>query len=421
RRREKRLRYKNKNKTASFKLASLNIRGQGSQNISDPANKWNHVNQLLRTKEIAILCIQETHLTEERAAEIESSFSRRFVRIISSADPVNPTAKGGVAIVLNRQFVKEDDDIHIEEIVPGRALLIRTKWNSNRSITILNIYAPNVTPSNGEESKVFWETLLTHFQDHPNAPKPDFVLGDFNMVEDVIDRLPSRSDPEDSVNALDDLKLHLGIQDGWRAINPGANAYTYSSAWDSHSRIDRIYATRRMLKTARDWEIQPADGIPSADHRMVSVHAVHEDDPLIGKGRWSLPHHLIKDKVFAKTLNELGRKALEKIKSIPTRTNEENAQTIFAAFKTDLRAQGRKRAKFLKPLTELKLRKTTAALQDIQSNLALDESERRKEISRLKREESDLEALLQKKIRTTTATRHWLEGETVSKYWTQVN
>ncbi len=35
--------------------------------------------------------------------------------------------------------------------------------------------------------------------------------------------------------------------------------------------------------------------MPNADHRIVSVQIVDENAPQTGKGRWSIPAHLIKD------------------------------------------------------------------------------------------------------------------------------
>jgi len=40
------------------------------------------------------------------------------------------------------------------------------------------------------------------------------MAGDFNMVEDSLDRLPSHSDQEDTTEALDNFKQLLGLEDG---------------------------------------------------------------------------------------------------------------------------------------------------------------------------------------------------------------
>jgi len=56
-------------------------------------------------------------------------------------------------------------------------------------LTILNVYAPN-TPTENEK---FWRDLAESL-DSQLIPYPDILVGDFNMVKDAIDRLPSHSE-----------------------------------------------------------------------------------------------------------------------------------------------------------------------------------------------------------------------------------
>lgn len=41
------------------------------------------------------------------------------------------------------------------------------------------------------------------------------MLGDFNPVEDCIDRLPCHPDDTNTVAALGELKSNLNLADGW--------------------------------------------------------------------------------------------------------------------------------------------------------------------------------------------------------------
>jgi hypothetical protein len=78
---------------ASLKIASLNVRGFGHQNVHHSSNKWNHINQLVRDKRIGVLLVQEVHRTQERCAQLEQLFSRRM-KIFFLESPENPTGKG---------------------------------------------------------------------------------------------------------------------------------------------------------------------------------------------------------------------------------------------------------------------------------------------------------------------------------------
>ncbi|KMR56492.1 hypothetical protein, partial [Staphylococcus aureus] len=98
------------------------------------------INSMMLRKQIGVLAMQETHLKESDREDLENRFSRRL-RIFASADPVNPTGKSGVAVALNKAIVETEKATAIE-IVPGRALLVKTQWRDGRPLKILNIYAP---------------------------------------------------------------------------------------------------------------------------------------------------------------------------------------------------------------------------------------------------------------------------------------
>jgi exonuclease III len=114
----------------------------------------------------------------------------------------------------------------ISVIVVGRALEIQIPWRNNTStLTILAVYAPN-RPG---ENTTFWETVKSAYEGRNSSrPKPQFTLGDCNIVEDSIDRLPTHCDRKSAVNALKNLKRSLQMVDGWRMENPDKVAYTWS-------------------------------------------------------------------------------------------------------------------------------------------------------------------------------------------------
>ena len=402
---------------AAIKIASVNMRGFGNHNAFNPQNKWHHVNQVMREKKIAVLLVQETHMNGERQAQVEGIFSRRM-KIHSSANPENPTGKGGVAVVLNREMMYTNDS-KATVIVPGRAMLVQAKWHKEERLTILVVYAPN----DAGDNKQFWETIRGYYRDNPRAVKPDILAGDFNVVEDPIDRLPMHSDRADVVDVLDELKSSLGLIDGWRNTYPSTKAFTYlqSNGTRSQSRIDRIYTTNTILQTAREWKIEPS-GIPNADHRMVSVKIVNEDSPTIGKGRWSIPKHLLKDKILCEFIQESGIEAKAKLDRLNgTRTEEKNPQKIFAAFKRSVTETARIRDRAIVPKILQDLRKCEEELERINNDTERPENERIAESSRITEKVVELERKRHMKRRGEVAVRNRLEGETISRYWTQIN
>jgi hypothetical protein len=68
------------------------------------------------------------------------------------------------------------------------------------------------------------------------------MLGDLNMVEDVINRLPAHRDRPAETEVLDDLKSMLGLCNSWRqTFKHSRNLPFLSESNGALSRIDRIY------------------------------------------------------------------------------------------------------------------------------------------------------------------------------------
>ncbi|KJA26902.1 hypothetical protein HYPSUDRAFT_132204, partial [Hypholoma sublateritium FD-334 SS-4] len=244
------------------------------------------------------------------------------MHIITSADPVSPNATGGVTIVINKDLANTTGT-QVYEIVPGRALMISVPWHRDKTITVLSVYAP----TNNQESTIFWEELNIGRQ---GRPQPDVILGDFNLVEDALDRLPPHRDPPAPTEGLTNLITALDMTDGWRETHPDTLQYTYSQSLRqgaAHSRIDRIYIRRDGLKFSNNWEIS-TPGIPT-DHQLVSAQITDAVLPFIGKGRWVFPSHLINNKKAMRALTSLCRKAETAMNEIAVRTDELNPQTIF--------------------------------------------------------------------------------------------
>ncbi|KAK0472380.1 hypothetical protein IW261DRAFT_1316314, partial [Armillaria novae-zelandiae] len=105
---------------------------------------------------------------------------RRRMKIHFTENPENPTRKGGVAIVLNKQLTNWHN-IQTKVVIPGQALLIKTRWHGDKDIIILGVYAPNVSLNDSKESAEFFSALHNFFMEHPEW-RPDYMGGDMNFV-----------------------------------------------------------------------------------------------------------------------------------------------------------------------------------------------------------------------------------------------
>jgi len=73
-------------------------------------------------------------------------------------------------------------------MIPNIASKIKIKWGDNQELTLINIY-----PLNNKENKIkFFEKLASMTRNNKN--KDLCVMGDFNCVENDIDRSPPHKD-----------------------------------------------------------------------------------------------------------------------------------------------------------------------------------------------------------------------------------
>ncbi|RDX56698.1 DNase I-like protein [Lentinus brumalis] len=394
-------------------IASLNMRGYGRLQPGQATDKWMTINQVIRDSKIAVLALQETHLTEERVCDLNTLFGATM-KVIAYADGDNPTGARGVAFALNKRLVNTED-VSVYKLLPGRALAIRLLWTGGRKLSILNIYAPN----HMQESLAFWDSVSDELTTR-RVPSPDVMLGDMNVVEHALDRLPVRRDPDDTTAALTRLLTRLQLIDGWRMENQGRRGFTYLQAsTGSQSRLDRIYLKQELLNYTSDWKIEGA-GIPT-DHRMPMVAIANYNEPHVGKGRWALPAALLSDKLFLDLMKTEGLELQQRLLDLKERTVHENPQLIWSAFKEKLRDCARKRAKSRIPKLD---RQIQCLNEDLRATLD--------DPSGVSPEQQSHAAILQDRIAALEITRFgskrarvnandFLKGETISKYWTRQN
>ena len=317
--------------------------------------KWSEINATMRNEKIAILAVQETHLDNQNTEVIHHAFGKRL-QVINSQLQDNPRTSAGVAFILNKDLIKAEK-VEKYELIKGRALAIKLRWKNNEETTLINVYAPN----RRSDQRNFWEEIENE-RARIHLQRPDFILGDFNVTEEPIDRIPARHDTQGAVTALREFRLSTNVQDQWRHSFPKAREYTYRATVNGQqvkSRLDRIYVSQHKSKFTFDWKIAPSP-IPT-DHWLVSVRYAPKDAPYIGKGRWTWPLNVLRDKKIMEEVVKRGLKLQEdigKLKASPNeRTDLYNPQTLWRAFKTEITTTVAKEAKIKSYKRQTKIRK----------------------------------------------------------------
>ena len=235
----------------------------------------------MKRNKTAILALQETHLDNEHMHSINACFGKR-ITVINTQHPTNPQGSAGTAFVINRVLIVPKNLITVE-LIQGRAIAIMLNWHENEELLLINAYAPN----GRQEQLNFWEDLDTSRR-AKGLRHPDFLLGDFNVTEDAIDRAPAHLDDVNVIETLRNLCQCLGLKDTWCHAFPNERSFTYranNNGQQIKSRIDRIYSSDIIARSSFDWKLKQTS-VPT-DHWMVQVKYAPTQVPFIGKGCWT--------------------------------------------------------------------------------------------------------------------------------------
>jgi exonuclease III len=362
----------------------------------------------MRENRIGIMAIQETHLTDDLAEEFNTLFGGKL-SLIHSPDPLTRNARG-VALILNKRFINTTEAA-TTVLVPGRAILTMIPWHDDQTLKILAVYSPNAPG----EIKEFWKTIKDKVTQNANL-KPNIMLGDFNLVEDAIDRLPCKADELSATNALRDFKINNNLIDGWRTAHPEEKGYTWLRESDgTQSRLDRIYTHKEFFNDCNEWNInQPP--IPT-DHDMVSVEFSTPSAPEIGKGRWAIPSRLFKNKKIKDDIQKLSLKLEADLKIPTSRSPLRNPQTLLGNFKIKVINTMRAHERVTQPIIKMRISKLYDKLKDIRNNASLPQDEIKIASTQIKKEISALIKDTHQYNRDKLAAIDDAEGERVGKTW----
>ena len=393
---------------ANALIATLNIKGRTSPHCGPgPISKWTAINWVLQEKKISILCVQETHLDENYAHQIDSLFGRK-IHLAYSKPADNLTAQAGVALIINKELLTPTEVLNTE-LIPGRALITTIKWHNDQRLTIINIYAPNSPHAHAP----FWTQIQQRLPDHPFPP--DLLLGDFNITEDPIDRAPAHADHDIAIQCLRDLRLKHNLHDVWRQENPSTRLFTYASTNGALSRLDRIYARTPIAKSLYSWD-HCHTSIPS-DHVMTLVRFAPSKLPFVGKGRWTWPLGILSNKNLLMEITDLGinlQQALECPATHPAHT----PQLLWESFKSDITTLAKQTTRTHLPKMQHRINALHNDIHLSKQDPQLDNNpDAHSHTAVLIAELQHLERKHYKNSYARAQAQWFDKGETVSKYW----
>ena len=115
-----------------------------------------------------------------------------------------------------------------------------------KDITIVNIYVPNIG------APQYIRQTLTDIKGEIDSNP--IIVGDFNTPLTPMDR-SSKQKINKEIQVLNDTSDEIELTDIFRTFHPNAEAYTFSNAHGTFSRIDHIFGHKSNLRKFKKIEI----------------------------------------------------------------------------------------------------------------------------------------------------------------------
>jgi exodeoxyribonuclease-3 len=258
-----------------MRIATWNINGVKAR--LDGALAW------LKETGPDVACFQEIKCTDEAfpAEAFEALGYNVAVHGQKGFNGVAILSKRPLDEVAVRGLPGDEADTHSRYI---EAVVSRPESHNGGVVRIANLYLPNGNPI-GTDKFAYKLAWMRRLQEHAlgllRLEEPLFVVGDFNVIPELVDARNPQAWANDALfqpetRAAFRSLLNLGLTDAVRTCHPEAGVYTFwdyqAGAWqkDHGIRIDHILmspqATDRLKgvgidKFTRSWE-KPSDHVP---------------------------------------------------------------------------------------------------------------------------------------------------------------
>jgi exonuclease III len=416
-------------KRPGINIASLNMRGRQKDN----KDKLRMVIDWMRTNHIAILALQETHLME--ASIVELNLKYKSMKFFGSG---LSTSSGGIMFIIDDR-AGTPQNIRFEKFEDGRIGMLSLEYG-DQELNIVNVYMPN----HKAQQKEALINLKRDLKERQHITETDLLLlGDWNFVEDKIDRSPQHDDDRGVTGEMATLKASFDLVDGWRKSNPKARSFSWEGTTGSDkrrifSRIDRIYTSKRTWEITNEYKIINCD---ISDHDGISVTIRDASAPDTGKGEQKLNLSILNHPLFRKEADRLINKLekrlnqyerMEKMRSKSGRLNDlqklrtgHNPQNIWIDYKKGILAASAQATQYrrgeitrTRRAAEREIKKAERDLRDCQPER---EEECRKTLSDCKKTLNDYDEEARNNRTHLNEAKWFKDNERASKRWFGLN
>jgi exodeoxyribonuclease-3 len=262
-----------------LKICSLNVRGLKNK------LKRNALFSYLKRERYDIICLQETHVTEQDF----DVWQRQWGGKCFFQQGTNRSK--GETVLVSKHFAGE---VSLEEA--RDRMLVLSVEHERIKLKIANVYAPN----SASEKILFFRALEDYLEDISNGNL--LLFGDFNCVmHNELDNISGRPHNQAEVAAFNESINALNLTDVWRSFHPEEKEFT----WSRNSpfiarRLDYCFLSEDVLATCVSCEHSI---VPNSDHKAVVVE-LNDNEFVRGPGFWRFNNSYLRNASFVEKMND---------------------------------------------------------------------------------------------------------------------
>ena len=243
----------------------------------------------------AIAAFTETH--HKGIDDLPEKFREYSVthHLIHSPTSTSET-HGGVLALISKQY----NITNYREVIPGRLLNIKFTYGNTETQNNLSIfYGPRWNKMKKEDMI----RVIDYFDQVHDINENNMILGDFNFVENDIDKGKNMDGRDKMIYPLwQNFRSKNAIIDPYRSQYPRRKVWSYVAP-AGKSRGDRVYISEDYEKTIANMRYTNTPF--NSAHKIMSFELQHQSD--IGPGYWKLNSSILKDELYRTQVEELHR------------------------------------------------------------------------------------------------------------------
>ena len=239
----------------------------------------------------AILALVETHHRNEGDIPEELKEYKTSHHLIHT--PTHAESYGGLIVFITKDF----EILSKKVVIPGRLLNITICREKENKLNLSVFYGPQWCKLTKSDAK----QVIDHFSTIHSVDENNIIIGDFNFVEQNLDKGKGMSSNDKILHQLfEDFKANQIIVDAFRHQYPKKRQYSFITQ-HGKSRGDRIYVSEDIVNMISNikYTITPF----GTAHKVMTFSINNDLD--IGPGYYKMNSSVVNEPLYRKEVEKI--------------------------------------------------------------------------------------------------------------------